>query len=247
MPLVATFSQQGLMVCHSPDKAVTGAVALPYGGPIDTGYTFPQGCLLGNSAGTATDEVWTITIGAATSTVTFTFIADRPYITTFAATGSLAVVQAALEDIFGEDNVAVTGTPGTTYVVTFGGALSEKLMGGAVTMTATTANPTLARTTPGSCGAGQYNAYSQASNNRVDAILQYECGSTPDGAPVTEMRFPTNQPFAPPAYVEGFFAVDDLPASGTGALDANAITLGKLKLSLGTAITQDGAQVRLVQ
>lgn len=243
MPLVATFSQQGLMPAHSPNTAVTGAVALPYGGVIDQGVNFPQGALLGNSAGTPADEVWTITIGSATATVTFLFTTpEGTSKTTFAVDAATADVEEALEEIFGAGNVTVTGTPGSEYVLTFGGDLSEKLLGGLVTMTATTANPTLVRTTPGSCGAGQYNVYSQASNNRVDAILQYEYGNTIFGAPVTEMRFATNQPFAPPAYTEGFFNVDDLDG-----IDANAITLGKLKLSLGTAITQDGAQVRLVQ
>ncbi len=244
MPLVARYSQQGLMVAHSPQQAVLGAVALPYGGVIDQGVSFDEGALLGNVAGTPADEVWTITIGSATSTCTFLFTTPAGnYKTTFAIDATTAVVEAALEEIFGEGNLTVTGTPGTSYVVTFGGNLSEKLMGGLVTMTATTANPTMVRTTPGSCGAGQYNLYSQGSNNRVDAILQYEYGSDPTGAPVTEMRFTSaGQPFAPSAYVAGYFNCADLPN-----LDANAITLGKLKLSLGTAITQDGAQVCLVQ
>lgn len=244
MPLVARYSQQGLMVAHSPQQAVLGAVALPYGGVIDTGGFFLQGYLLGNVAGTPTDEVWDITIGSATGTVNFLFTTPAGlYQTTFAYNAATATVETALEEIFGEGNVAVTGTPGTTYTVTFGGDLSERLMGGLVTMTATTANPTLVRTTPGSCGAGQYNLYSQGSNNRVDAILQYKYGSDPSGAPVTEMRFTSvGQPFAPSAYVAGYFNCDDLPN-----IDANSITLGKLKLSLGTAITQDGAQVCLVQ
>ncbi len=242
MPLVATFGLQGLMVAHSPQAAVMGAVALPYGGIIDQGISFPQGALLGNSAGTAGSEVWTITIGSATGTVTFLFTTpDGNAKTTFLYNDTTAVVQAALEVIFGVGNVAVTGTAGTTYTVTFQGELANTLMGGLVTMTATTANPTMSRSA-GSCGAGQYNLYSQASNNHVDAILQYAYGSNAQGAPVTEMKFATNQPFAPPAYVEGFFNAADLYG-----IDANAITLGKLKLSLGALVTATGAQVRLVQ
>ncbi len=50
-------------------------------------------------------------------------------------------------------------------------------MGGNVTMTATTANPTLVRTTPGSCGGGQYNVYDNSAVGVARCPLKWEYGT----------------------------------------------------------------------
>lgn len=213
-------------------------VALPVGGQIDAGTAFAKGTVLGCVGGSATDEVWTITIGSATGTVTFYFTTPAGIVsTTFAYNATTAVVQTALETIFGDGNVTVTGTAGTEYVVTFGGDLADRLMGGKVAMTATTADPTLVRTTPGSCGAGQYDAYDNSSPGVARCVLKYEYGTDPTGGRVTDAGS-TGQMSEAQAYTAGYFRVADL----TG-LDSSAMSDPGFRLVEGSAITETGAVI----
>lgn len=212
-------------------------VALPVGGKIDTGAKFDKGTVLGCVGGTAANEYWTITIGSATATVTFTFTCPAGvYQTTFAYNATPAVVQTALETIFGAGNVTVTGTAGTEYVATFGGVLSNRLMGGKVTMTATTDNPTMVRTA-GSAGAGQFNAYDNSGVGVARCVNKYDYGTDPQGGRLTDAGS-TGQPSNAEAYMAGYFNVADL----TG-LDSSAMSDPGFRLVEGSAITETGAVI----
>lgn len=220
------------------DRAVR-PVALPVGGPIGTGGNFAKGTVLGDVGGSAANELWTITIGSATATVTFTFTADKPYTTTFLVNDSVATVQTAIDTIFGAGNTTVAGTPGTSYTITFKGVLASRLMGGNVTMTATSANPTLARTTPGSCGAGQFNVYDNSAVGVARCLLKYDYGTDPLGGRVTDLQS-TGQPSNALAYFAGYFNVADL----TG-LDSSAVSDPGFRIVEGSAITETGAVIGL--
>jgi hypothetical protein len=240
--LVTRYSLNPLRPAFEPEIAERSSrpVALPVGGQIDAGTEFAKGTVLGCVGGDPTDEVWTLAIAGATGTVTFYFTTPAGIVsTTFAIDATTAVVETALEAIFGEDNVEVTGTPGTEYTITFANDLSERLMGGKVTLTATTGTPTLTRTTPGSAGAGQYDAYDNSSPAVARCLLKYAYGADPTGGRVTESGT-TGQPSEASAYFAGYFFVADL----TG-LDSSAMSDPGFRLVEGAAITDDGAVIGL--
>lgn len=215
-------------------------VRLPIGGPINTGGRFRYGSVLGCVGGAPTNEVWTLAINGATGTLNFLFAADTLYQTTWTiSAGTLAAVKTALGTIFGSDNLTVTGTPGTSYTITFGGILGSVLMGGAVTVSATTGTPTLTRTTPGSAGAGQYNLYDNSAVPIGRSLLKWDFLSDPMGGRVTEQG-PTGQPYSPPAYFSGYFKISDL----TG-VDVALLSDPGFRLIEGTAITDAGAVLGL--
>lgn len=239
------YDQQGLMPAFAPHLAVTRVVNLPFGGPTNSGGSFPQGQALGAIGGSAQAEVATLTIGGTPTGGTFTvsFTGDKVYQTAAMAynvstTNFQAALAAAVPEFSG--NITVTGTAGSSYVVTFSGLLATQRIGGlfGVNITALTGGtPTgsWARTTRGSCGAAQYDLYNSSTNNNVDAFLQYDTTLSPGGARVTDFGTASGQPYQPPAFVEGLF----LAASLVG-LDSNAYTLGKLTKKQG------GAYVRLI-
>src|SRR6185312_5557273 len=151
---------QGLMPSQdSPAYATPNPVNLPYGGPTGVGGSFAQGLCLSIVAGTVQSEVITVTISGATGTLMFIFYGDRPYTATWLVNDSLATAKTALEGIFGTGNVTVTGTAGTNYIITMAGSLANQRIGGNVAVSATSGTPTVARTTRGSSGAGQYDVY----------------------------------------------------------------------------------------
>ena len=100
-------------------------------------------------------------------------------------------------------------------------------------------SPSWARTTRGSAGAGQYDAYLDGTVDPAAAVLATDYLSTPQGELVTE-GIRTGQPFSPLAYLSGFFNVSDL----TG-LDANAAADAGWRVAVGDAITDTGAVVAL--
>lgn len=237
MPLPTRFGIQGLMPAYAPGLAVERVGALPWGGPTGTGGKWSQGQALGAVGVTAQSEVATLTISGSPTGGTF-----RPLLTfdklydlgNLAYNITLANFQAALIAAVPEfaGNVTVTGTAGTTYTCTFNNNLANQRIGGLFSVTAaftggTSPAAAWARTTRGSSGVGQLDAYSQASNNRVDAFLKYDTVLTPGGALVPDgvasALLAAGQPFQPTVYVAGIFNVADLVG-----LDANAYTLGKL-------------------
>lgn len=254
MPQTANYTQQGLQVAHSPSLASTRAVKLPYGGPTGTGGPYAQGLILTNVGGTAQAEVMTITSTGDSGTFTLLFVADKLYSTgPLAYNCSTAALQAALEEIFGDGSVVVTGSAGTSYVITF---QANARVGGYPFFANTFGSGaiSIARTTRGSCGAGQYDVYDGSTYTTTDAILEYATALDPTGALVGEYVTSTGQPFSPPAYQEGFFFVfggadgGDTAVENLPNIDATAVGAGqKLRKAVGSAITEAGAIVRLVQ
>lgn len=244
MPAIS-YGQQGLMpALESGYLAVSLGVSLPFGGPTGVGGAWLQGQAVGAVGTAAQNEVATLTISGTPTGGTFTpsFTADKVYtLPAQAYNVSLANLQAALETyIFGAGNVVVTGTPGASYVLTFGSLLGNRRIGGLFSAThaltgGTSPNATWARTTRGSAGVFQYDAYSQASNNDVDGFLKYDYLSDPTGARVTDAGVASGQPFNPAIWIEGIFYASELLG-----LDANAYTLGKLTKKAG------GQFVRLI-
>lgn len=225
-----------------PELATRDNVRLPYGGPTGTGGKFPAGTVLGCVAGTIQSEVVTLTISG-TATHVSTFTADRVYTVSHAYNASLAAVKTAWEAVFGTGNVAVTGTPGTNYILTFQNQLANVRIGGLFSVTATGGTPSYARTTRGSSGAGQYDAYVDAGTNSCPttarSILEFDYLSDPLGGLVLQGQ-PSGQPYSPPAFFTGIFKVSDL----TG-LDANAVSDPGFRIYQGTAITDTGASIAL--
>lgn len=240
---------QGLMPSQdSPAYATPNPVNMPYGGPYGVGGSYSQGQPISCVAGTIQSEVITVTISGSTGDLVFVFAGDSIYQASFDCSATLAVAQTALEGIFGAGNVTVTGTPGTTYTITMSGKLANQRIGGLVSVSASTSGtPTVARTTRGSSGAGQYDLYDSNTYAVVNGFLEYTFSSTPQGFITTpDIGFSTEQPESPPAWTRGRFFVADLVTTGTYALDADAMTQGNLIFVRGTALTDVGAEVELL-
>ena len=236
--LVRQFSLNPLRPAFAPALASTRTVSLPYGGPTGTGGAFQRGLVLGCVGGTPQSEVVTLTCG--TGTHVCTFIADKVYTVTHAANAPIATVRQLWEGVFGPGNVQVTGTPGTNYVLTFQGALANRRIGGHFTVSAG-GTPAWARTTRGSCGAGQFDQYldsgANGAPNTARAVLVYDYLSDPRGGQVTEAG-PTGQPFSPLIYSAGFFFASELVG-----LDAAAVSDPGWRLVEGNSISEPGAVV----
>lgn len=233
----------------SPAYATTNPVNMPYGGPFGVGGAYDQAAAISIVAGTIQSEVITVTISGSTGDLVFTFYGDVIYQARFDCSATLAVAQTALEDIFGVGNVTVTGTPGTTYTVTMSGTLANQRIGGLVTVSATTSGtPTVARTTRGSSGAGQYDLYDSSTFTVVKGFLEYGFSSSPQGFITTQdIGFNTEQPQSPPAWTRGrFFVSSLLVGSAAGELDSDAMTQGNMIFVRGTALTDVGAEVELL-
>lgn len=233
--LVAQYSLSQLQPAFGP--VVTKCLRLPYGGPTTTGGRYARGTVLGCVGGAAQSEVVTLSLGTGSHTVSIT--ADKVYQVTHAANVALATVQAQYEAIFGTGNVAVTGTVSTTHVLTFRNQLANARIGCLFAVTSAGGSPSWARTTRGSCGAGQYDAYLDGTVDPAAAVLAVDYLSTPQGELVTD-GVRTGQPFSPLCYVSGFFNVADL----TG-LDAAAAADAGWRIATGDAITDTGAVVAL--
>ena len=232
------FTYTTLTPAFSPELLVARPVKLPIGGPVNVGGKFAAGTVLGCVGGSPTNEVWTLTLGGGPAgTVTFTFTADKVYQTTFAYNALTTVVKTALEEIFGSGNITVTGTPGASYVIAHGGTNAYALFGGSIATAIGTGTASLARTTPGSAGAGQYGPYDNSSPGVARCVLKQDYWSDPLGGNSTEWGG-TGQPYSPPAYFAGYFRVADL----TG-LDASAISDPGFRLVEGDTISATGAVI----
>lgn len=244
MSQLYTFPLQGLTPAFAPDQALSKAVALPFGGPYGTssgGGQYGQGYALGLVPGTAQSEILTLTVGTSTGTLTHYLYADKVYTVTHAYNASTATVKTAWEAVFGTGNVAVTGTAGTSYVLTLQGQLASKRLGCYLAISSN-GNASWARTQRGNCGAGQYDVYDGSTVTTADAFLISAVSLNPRGGRATDLNSGTENPFAPPAWVEGFFNYADL-----GSNMATAAVTSKLSWYTGSASYTTGAVVRLVQ
>lgn len=253
--LVRQATLNPLRPAFAPDLAVERNVLLPFGGPYGTGGEFAKGLVLGCVGGTPASAVWTVTIGGSPtgSKLKLDYTADKVYSATTAnlvsAHATVAQVQTACDAIWGAGNTLVAGTPGTSFTITFQNMLATARIGGILscagsTFTAGTAPAaTVARTTPGTSGAGQFDVYTDAGTNNnpttARAALKYQYLSTPQGGLSTEAG-PVGQPDSALAYFAGYFNVGDL----TG-LDANGVADAGWRIVEGTAITETGAVVGL--
>ncbi len=254
---VARYTQQGLQPAYSPQLVSTRNVSLPYGGPTDGAAYYAQGLILSNDPSAARAEQWTFTASGNSGTFTIYFKGGAGILDSgaLAYNVSTADFKTGLENIFGEGSIAtVTGTAGTSYVATF--AWNARI-GGTVTFSNTfgSGSISLSRSVRGSVGAGQYDVYDSSTYTTTDAILEYKTLLDPTGALVGEFITSTGQPFAPQAYLEGFFFVftgedgSDTTVLNIPNIDSDAVGAsggGKLKLVLGT-IAEAGAVVRLTQ
>ena len=240
--LTQQFTLSQLAPAFAREKAELRNFRLPYGGPYAVGGAFVRGLVIGCVGGAAANEVRTLTVGTSTGTITHTFTADKPYVVTHQHNDTLAVVQAAWEAVFGKGNVTVTGVPGTNYILTFGSQLASTRIGGLMSISSN-GTGAWARTTPGSCGAGQFDRYIDAGTNNspttARAILAHDYLTDPGGSLVTEGQ-KTLQGYSPVCYVAGYFNVSDL----TG-LDAAGVADPGWRIVEGAAITDTGAVVGL--
>lgn len=243
MPLSATYDLQGILPAHDPQLAICRPVKLPYGGPTDEGGSYAKGLGLGMVGGTAQPEIWTITTTLSDGTWRFVFAGGNKVFKTdaLAYNVSTAALQAALEAIFGDGSLAVTGTAGTEYVITFA---ENARVGGLVALPeAATGDISIARTQRGSCGSGQYDVYDGSGVTTIDAILKYQTTLDPTGARETEFGTASGQPFSPDAYTEGFFYASDIPNVASGAVGNDK----KLGYSVGSSVSAAGTILRLSQ
>lgn len=254
MALSRQFTHTPLRPAYAPHLAIERPVRLPVGGQYAVGGRFPAGLVLGCVGGAASSAVWTITIsGSPTgSKLTLTYVADQVYTGTTAnlvsAHASVAQLQAVCDAIFGAGNTLVAGTPGTSFTITFQNQLANVRIGGNPTVSGTftagsTPSVAIARTTPGSCGADQFDVYDDGTSNNqpgvARAVLKYDRLTDPTGAEVTEQGG-ANPGSNALAYVSGFFNAADLIG-----LDANGAADPGWRLVAGAAITNPGAVVGL--
>ena len=241
----ATYAQQGLMPAHSPEVAVTGSVALPRGGPTDSGGSFAKGLGLGMVGGTAQPEIWTISTTLADGTFTFHFVSARGVKKTaaLAYNVSTANLKTALTTLFGDGKIAtVTGTAGTEYVITFA---DNARMGGHVYFaeTASSGEISVARTQRGSVGAGQFDVYDGSGVTTIDRLLERETLINEQGGQASEWSDGTDNPYSPPAWREGFFYAADIPNIASGAVGNDK----KLGYDVGSSVSAAGTILRLSQ
>lgn len=231
-----------------PEFGTRLPVRLPFGGPVGTGGLFAKGTVLACIGGNLANEVRTLTIGGTPTGGTFTinYTGDKPYSSgPLAFNATTAAVQAALQNnIWGLGNVTVTGTPGSSYVVTFGGQLANARIGGNLSvdktlLTGGTPTASWATTTQGNAGAGQFDAYLNGTNSNARCVLSIDTTIDPRGGIVTGNQATYSLQSAL-AYFSGYFLASDLPNA-----DANLMTLTGWRYLLGTALTDTGAVIGL--
>jgi hypothetical protein len=246
MGQVASYPMQGGQPSRNRDLARRGGVALPYGGPTDAGGDYAAMTPLSLVGGTAQPEIWTLTLGGS-GTVVLQFGAQKIYAATALTTGTATAAQvlAALQTIFPAWMLpagSVTGSAGGPFTITFG---VNARIGGLINFVVTgTATGAVVRTQRGSCGAGQYDVTDGTTYTICSALLVDNISTGPSGDLDTVPYGPvTDSTFTPWAWIEGFFFAADAP------LLTNAIVAASPKLSfyIGSAVTQGGAELRLLQ
>lgn len=211
---------------------------------LPAGVAYPKGTLLGNiTSAVAASEVRTLTItGAPTGfNGTLAYTADKVYLVSLAnlvtTIPTATEMQTAHEAIFGVGNVTVTKSS-LVYTIVFGGDMTFRRVGNAITSTftftaGTTPAATYATTTAGTTGVGQFAAYNDALSDGsqvAKVILETAFVTNPAGYVVAE-NGSTGDVQGPSAWSAGYFRVGDL----VGLDAAGLVDLGKLVE--GTALT----------
>lgn len=94
---------------------------------VGTGY-YQRGTVLAQITQANTPDVQTITVSGGSGSMTFWLNTLNGPIGPFAYNISLVNLAAAIATIYGVGNIAVTGTPGSSYVLTGSGALAAGLL-----------------------------------------------------------------------------------------------------------------------
>jgi hypothetical protein len=193
--------------------------------------TYARGTILGEITTTGANDVETVTIGGSPAGGTWTYTATPPggvsQVLTEAYNVSLAALQADLEGIYGAGNVIVTGTAGSSYVITFTGALARASIAIAVTSGAgltggTSPTATIAHTTTGAVDTGTFGAYASGNSDGTQnpkGILQYACTVDASGNITVATEVPGFTEKCVPMYRSGTFRCEELVG-----LDATAVT-----------------------
>lgn len=259
MPIGVNFALQGLMPAIEDRLALGGPMILPAGGPTGVGGAFAQGQALGLIAGTAVQsQIQTVTIttnGASGATFYPVFYGDQVYsgltvvggvtANSSATFPTAAQLQAALFNAIPvwNNNLAVTGSVGGPYTITWNNLAANKRIGGLLQflVSSSTGGPPTAAVTIsqfGWAGSLQADVYSQASNNRVDGFLQNFTLLDPVGGHNYDLAGDVGQAMGgEPCWRKGLFYYDpvNLPEKSVVGIDANALTLGKLIIYQGAS------------
>lgn len=250
MGLVASYPMQGMQPSRNRDFATRGGVALPWGGPTDVGGEYPQGAALTLVGGPAQPAILTLTVSG-TGTYRLQFINGGAIVQSLplAQNATAAQVCTALQAIWPAwvlPTGSVTGSAGGPYTVTFG---QNTGIGGAFQSITVSGSAAVAvvRTQRGSVGAGQYEYTNGTTYTTAAAFLVDAFASSPTGTLVARsVPYPTpdDTTSVPWAWIEGFFYAADSPNLTTAIVNASS---PKLSFYLGSATTDGGAQVRLLQ
>ena len=127
---------------------------------VGTGY-YARGTVLAQITQANTADVQTITVSGGSGSMTFWLNTLNGPIGPFAYNISLVNLAAAIATIYGVGNIAVTGTPGSSYVLTGTGALAAGLLPLLGILNVSSGlTVTIAHTTPGALN-GAFTTYLQ--------------------------------------------------------------------------------------
>lgn len=222
------FSENSLQPSRNPQGARAITVNLAAG-------TYPRGQILGQITSTGADDVETVTIGGSPTGGTWTYTAtptspnagQAAVVLTEPYNVSLAALQADLETIYGAGNVIVSGTAGTSYVITFRGQLARTPITLAVTSGAsltggTAPTATIAHTTTGVGDTDTFGAYASGNSDGTGVpkgILMYPCTVDAAGNITVSGEIAGLTRRSIQMYRSGAFRCEELVG-----LDANAVT-----------------------
>ncbi len=240
-----TYQNSGVQPAWAPEEAKTMPVLLP--GGID----YAAGTVLGAVTGAQANDVQTVTITGTPTGGTIRLLLNGELTSAIAYNASAADVQTALEalDSVGSGNVACTGGafPGSAVVCTFQGDLAARpipLMTALNSLTGgTTPAVSVAHTTPGTYGPGQFAAYDDSASDGTQTavcILKRRVQTNLKGEVLLDSGV-TSLQRSSSAYYQGAFYTADL----TG-LDANGVAdLGRLLVGTTSTLSATTTVLKL--
>ena len=222
------FTENVLRPAYNDEDARTIPVNLAPG-------TYARGQVLGEVTSTGANDVQTVTIGGSPTGGTWTLTATplAPYKGQAAVTltepynVTLAALQADLEQIYGAGNVIVTGTAGSSYVITAtGGAARQQItvavVSGSGLTGGTSPSASIAHTTTGAADTGTYGAYASGNSDGTQnpkGLLMYPCSVDANGNITIASEIPGYTQLSAPMYRAGAFRTEEIVG-----LDSNAVT-----------------------
>lgn len=215
------YGQTQLQPAYNPEDARQINVNLAAG-------TYLRGTLLGQVTDTEADAVQTLTTSGTVTAGTFVLTGQpltsgSPISATLNWNATVALVQAALDTIYGAGNTIASGTalPAGSVAITFRGALAaqpvaaithvDTLTGGALVVT---------QTTPGVANTGTFGAYVHGNSDGTQVakgLLMYPCVVDASGNITVGGDIPTLTDTETPMYYMGSFRTEELVGLPTGA------------------------------